>query len=165
MPGPPPDLKSERSKRRGLTVLGVSGSKVTRPPAPAGILAPVRVAWDVFWDSPLAQHTISTDILGLRRLFRLYDQRERYLREGAQETLKVGSAGQMVLNPLLKEVDALDAKILALEDRFGLSPMARLKLQVTLGDATRSLKDINAALGQDNRPVEEADDPRRVGLG
>ncbi len=147
-----------------MTVLGGSGSRVTRPSAPANILAPVRAAWDAFWASPLAEHTITTDVLGLRRLFRLYDQRERYLVEGAKATLSVGSTGQVVLNPLLKEVDTIDAKILTLEDRFGLSPMARLKLQVTLGDASRSLAELNASLGRQDEPEEESDDPRRVGI-
>jgi P27 family predicted phage terminase small subunit len=123
----------------------------------------VRESWITFWRSPLAEHVIDTDATALRRLFRMYEQRERYLEQANEETLSLGSTGQIVLHPLVKEVDALDAKILALEDRFGLSPMARLKLQVTLGDASKSLEEVNAALAPAKRAADaEPEDPRRA---
>jgi hypothetical protein len=39
-----------------------------------------------------------------------------------------------------------DAKILSLEDRFGMSPLSRLKLQVIVGDANRSIAETNKRL-------------------
>jgi hypothetical protein len=64
-----------------------------------------------------------------------------------------------VLNPLLKHVAALDGEIRQLEDRFGLTPLARLRLGVTFGEAHRSLADLNRALIEEvDGDVE--DDPR-----
>lgn len=137
---------------------------MAKPKAPEGLSAVNAESWDTFWASPLAAQTIATDVAALRRLFRLYEQRERYIDEAAENTLSLGSTGQIVLHPLIREVDALDAKILALEDRFGLSPMARLKLQVTFGDASRSIAEVNAALAGPVATEDDPDDPRLVGL-
>jgi P27 family predicted phage terminase small subunit len=171
MPGPAPKRPENRSRvPRGssMTVLpgGLAEPKIVPPPAPAKILGSTRRAWQAFWASPLAKHTIPTDHEALRRLFRLYDQRERYLIEGSKRTVSLGSTGQLVIHPLLKEVDAIDAKILTLEDRFGLSPMSRLKLQVTLGDASRSLEELNKLLATGTTVEDdEAEDPRSVAGG
>jgi P27 family predicted phage terminase small subunit len=168
MPGPAPKRPENRSRpprRSLLTVLEPTKPRTAKPKAPDGLSAAVRGSWDTFWASPLAEHTIATDVAALERLFRFYEQRERYLDLASEDTLSLGSTGQIVLHPLIKEVDALDAKILALEDRFGLSPMSRLKLQVTLGDASKSLAEVNAALAAKQRPEEaDPDDPRRIGV-
>lgn len=161
MPGPPPNPHSARSQKRGLTVL-VTPEAEDYPSPPSGLLKPVRDAWDAFWTSPLRQHVIASDLPALRRLFGFYDRRERFDREGISDPVVTGSTGQMALNALLKEVDVIDAKILALEDRFGMSPMARLKLQVQLGDASRSIAETNARLATGVLDEPEAPDPRRL---
>jgi hypothetical protein len=171
MPGPAPKRPENRTRRpRGTALVtlpggkGRSGPLIPRPEAPKGILPRVVALWETFWGSPLADHVIDSDRAALGRLFGYYDQRERFLEQGMKAAVVAGSTGQSTLSPLLKQVDILDGKILALEDRFGLSPMARLKLQVTLGDASRSLADINAALtaSRDEPEAEPADDPRRI---
>lgn len=165
MPGPAPKRPQNRSRApRGssLTVIDGARARAKVPPAPAGLSSAIRAVWQTFWASPLAQHVIDTDVAALRRLFRLYEQRERYIEMAADNTLSLGSTGQLTLHPLVKQVDVLDAKILALEDRYGLSPMSRLKLQVTLGDAGKSLADLNKALAATGDSSEaEPDDPRR----
>jgi hypothetical protein len=42
--------------------------------------------------------------------------------------------------------------------------MALLKLQVTFGDAARSLADLNAALTTATEAEDDAEDPRRLAL-
>jgi hypothetical protein len=95
----------------------------------------------------------------LLRLFTLLDERERCARAASKQRLIKGSQGQPVLNPLLKQVAALDTEIRQLEDRFGLTPLARLRLGVTFGEAHRSLADLNRALVEEVADVDE-DDPR-----
>src|SRR5574337_423419 len=87
-------------------------------------------------------------------------QIHRFADAGLEEALATGSTGQTVLNPLIKHLPTLDAEILALEDRFGLNPRARLTLQVALGDAAESRDKLNRAL----RPADEAADARLVAL-
>ena len=48
-----------------------------------------------------------------------------------------GSKGQPVLNPLYQEARRLRSEVLALEERFGLNPLARLKLGVTVLERAR----------------------------
>ena len=138
MPGPPPKPAISRTRQpRGSAlrmVQPLEDGRRTVPKPPKGLSKPLGHAWEVFWASPLAAHTTEADLMALLRLFRLYQQRENYDRIGSEEPLVPGSTKQMTLNPLLRELDSLDTKILALEDRFGLSPRARLQLQVTVGD-------------------------------
>lgn len=114
-------------------------------PSPAWLVE-TQQAWRVFWASPLESHVISGDHAALMRLFDLRDQQARFWRIGLKEPMVQGSTGQWVINPLLKRGDDLEGKILALEDRFGASPRARLALVQALGDAGRSLKSINASV-------------------
>jgi P27 family predicted phage terminase small subunit len=130
---------------------------VKRPAAPAGILAVTRSWWGEFWTSRLAALVEATDVAALRRLATLYDERERCYRSAQKGRLVEGSMGQMVLNPLYKHLGVLDVEIRQLEDRFGLTPMARLKLGVQFGEASRSLEDLNRIATLD---VAEEEDPR-----
>lgn len=74
--------------------------------------------------------------------------------------MTTGSTGQLALHPLYKHVSTLDEKITALEDRFGLTPLARLKLGAQLGDAAKSLDQLNRALTEDDG--EDVPDPRQA---
>jgi hypothetical protein len=129
------------------------------PPPPRGLSRAMQDEWAVFWASPQAAHVVPSHLPALRRLFELRYQRETYAREGAKETLVRGSTGQSTLNPLLKELDAIDAKILALEDRFGLSPKHSIVLSGQFDDAYRAAAEANAALATGFEAPEE---PRRL---
>jgi hypothetical protein len=71
----------------------------------------------------------------------LADAQARY----RAEPLVEGSTGQPVLSPFAAEVHRLEGVIAKLEDRFGLTPLARLRLGVTLEEG-KSLASRNAAL-------------------
>jgi P27 family predicted phage terminase small subunit len=95
----------------------------------------------------LAQQVEPSDHGALRRLFWLHDELGR-LMEAIEETGRVvpGSQGQPRPNPLYKQVEAFQAEARQLEDRFGLSPLARLRLGITFADAHQSLEGLNARL-------------------
>lgn len=145
-PGKPPNPNSARSKRRGLVQVLPAPMVVVRREPPAGLSASAGAAWDTYWQSPMARFVIDSDLPALRRLFELYDQRAEFLDEGLREPLVEGSQHQPKISPYLREADVIDEKILALEDRFGMSPLSRLKLQVIVGDASRSIAETNARL-------------------
>ncbi len=128
-----------RANREAVDLGPLIGPRVVEgPPAPDGLLPLMTEAWDRFWGSPLAQlvHTDS-DLLALRRLWLYYDEAERGIRAYRRVRVVEGSTGQLRLNPALKAID--EDALVKLEDRFGLSPKARLNLGVVLGDAARSL--------------------------
>ena len=160
MSGPPPKPTERRQRRNIGPRLGlVSSAPATAPPAPSGLLKATREAWDALWASPLAQFLDPvTDGPVLRRLWSLYDERERAYRGYRRARLVEGSQGQLVLNPLGRLMMQMDAEIRQLEDRIGLSPRARLQLGITLGEAARSLADLNRALEIDDD--DDDADPR-----
>ena len=163
MPGPPPKRPGTRQrgdpKLRVLVPAALPGRPVTMSPEPAWSDG-LKALWAKFWASPLALTVMPWHEGALRRLFGYYQRRETYQTIGDQSPLVRGSTGQLVTNPLLKRVDVLDGKILELEDRFGGSPMALLRLQVTFGDAARSLAELNATVAARVEADDEATDPR-----
>ena len=160
MSGPPPKPAEKRQRRNLRPKMGVVvATQPEAPPPPAGLLKSLRSAWTALWSSPLARFWDPvTDEPVVRRLWQLYDERERAYRGFRRERLVLGSQGQMVLNPLGRLVAQLDAEIRQLEDRVGLSPRARLQLGITIGEAARSLADLNRALDVDYDDGDE--DPR-----
>jgi P27 family predicted phage terminase small subunit len=161
MPGPPPKPVNRR-QRTGRADLGLveatTGAVV--PPAPRGLLKATREAWAAFWSSPVAAAVDRvSDLPAVERLFELRDERQRCWRAVRSERLVVGSKGQVAINPLARRVSTLDREITALEDRFGLSPLARLKLGVQFHEAARSLEELNRLLA---RADDDEPDPRIV---
>jgi P27 family predicted phage terminase small subunit len=122
-------------------------------------LAETTKAWVSFWESEIAGLVTDPDMPALTRLFRMYDQRTRYERIVLKTPFVTGSTGQTVSHPASKEIASLDGRILQLEDRLGITPMARLKLGITFGAAAKSLEDMNRDFEDD--PDGEEEDPRR----
>lgn len=153
----PAQLRANR-ERVDVGLLSLSAPIAQGPPAPVGILKTTREAWLAFWRSPLARvvHP-DTDGTALSRLFTLYDERDRAYRVLKRKRLVAGSMGQPRANPLFGVVRELDGEIRQLEDRFGMSPRARLVLGVTLGDEP-TLDDLNAELDDDEG--DDSPDPR-----
>lgn len=148
MPVPPkPADKRQRRNRRDAGLVPIDGGR-TEAPAPLESWRPATVEqWGRFWGSPLASQVEESDHPALERLFRLYDEIER-MWVAVEETGRVvaGSQGQPRPNPLFKQIAELQSEARQLEDRFGLSPMARLKLGITFADAHRSLDGLNERL-------------------
>ena len=123
----------------------VDQAPAVKPPAPAKEWLVVTANdWREFWVSDLARHVKPTDRPAVKRLFTLRDQLVRAQREEAKlrklamaDPIVKGSMGQKVANPMFRAADsaaavalALEPRIVALEDRLGLSPRARLALGV-----------------------------------
>ena len=141
--------KKPAEKRQGRATKDV-GLVVAEPltPAPDPSWRPGTVErWNDFFSSHVAGQVHVSDQGALRRLFKLYDELDR-LWEAVEETGRVveGSTGQPRPNPLFKQIEAFQAEARQLEDRFGLSPMARFRLGVQFADAHASLDALNERL-------------------
>ena len=156
MPSPKkPADRRQNHKTQDVGVVVASGSRSV--PAADQAWREVTVErWVAFWGSPLASQVESSDEGAFRRLFKLYDEIER-MWEAIEATGRVveGSQGQPRPNPLYKQVQEFQAEARQLEDRFGLSPMSRLRLGITFADAQASLDGLNARLAA---KMVEADD-------
>jgi P27 family predicted phage terminase small subunit len=106
--------------------------------------------WEDFWNSDLASAVdTKSDQSAVYRLATLIDERERVYKQAKKERLVVGSQGQVVLNPLYSAMLKLDAEIRQLEDRIGMNPKARVSLGISIGQAKKSLSDLNAELEEE----------------
>lgn len=158
----PAKKRPDNRQGRGTTDLATSAPPAKAPPPPhvhhSGKSRPMlkmhRDSWAEFWATELASLVQPGDHRALTRLWQLYDLRERMQRAALAQPFATGSTGQIVTHPALKEMASLDGRIQALEDRFGLTPKARLQLGVTLGNAAKSLDDMNRQF------AEEVDDDR-----
>jgi P27 family predicted phage terminase small subunit len=127
------------------------------PSAPDGVGERTERQWLAYWSSPVAKLVDPvSDLPALERLFLLYDDCHQFRESIRKHPMLEGSQGQMVRNPFVKDLKDAQAEIRQLEDRFGLSPRARLGLNLTLGATAKTLADLNAEFtgGVDD------DDPR-----
>jgi P27 family predicted phage terminase small subunit len=165
-PAPKPAYQRQRRNKdeRPLVVVPPGERSPGRPSAPSPPrrrwLRATERAWGSFWGSDVASLVTPADMGALQRLHDLYDERERALRGYRKQRLVEGSMGQRVINPLGRAIATFDAEIRALEDRFGLTPQARLRLGVVFGEARRSLDQINRDLDAEIEADEDEDDPR-----
>lgn len=146
MPGPTPKPDRQRHHRGAARPVVVSMASRPRlaPEPPDELLAASVASWKRLWASPIAATYVESDIDALGRLYQLRDERIRASRAARQRRLVAGSKGQPRLSPLIAYIATLDTEIRQLEDRFGLTPRARLTLGITLGEAHRSLGELNA---------------------
>ena len=142
-----------------LVELG-SLSELQAPPPPEGIRAELVTWWNAYFQSDIARAVYrSSDLPALERLVSLYELRAVAFELGVAEPIVRGGNNQKTENPMLKALTRYDADITQLEDRFGLTPRARVNLGIQVGTATKALEDMLPV------PVEassEVVDPRDV---
>jgi len=146
-----------RRRRRNTPDLGLvpgHGAGADLPASSGEWLKVTRGRWDAFAASPAAGFVEASDLPALTRLFGHYDELERSLRAFRKERFVEGYNGQPRLNPISKYVTELEGSIRQLEDRFGLTPKARLQLGMEFGTARRSLRELNDEIAgsSDRRP-------------
>lgn len=119
----------EQRRHRGTRDIGiVSPREGAVPRAPTEWSKETKKAWRGFWKSSVASVLDEkADMPAVIRLFSLYDEREHLAPLVRATPLVKGSQGQLRPNPLVAHIGQLDAGITALEDRFGMSPKARLQ--------------------------------------
>ena len=163
-----PRVTANRSRRRdarrhsGAEVAVLHGD-VRMPEPDEGWSDATRAEWNGYWGSDVSRLATDETLPVVRRLHDLRDER-RLLFEGIRKSgarLTLGHKGQPRANPLYRVVLEIDAEIRMLEDRLGLSPLSRLQLGVALGDAGRSLDDLNRAFEEAEADADDEPDPRQ----
>ena len=105
---------------------------MTPPPKPpAGLLKPSRDRWRQFWASQAADAVdLASDMPRLVRWIQVSDEYDRAAKVIRQSRLVRGSMGQPVLNPLVAYLIYLEGLISKAEGEFGMTPMARHRLNL-----------------------------------
>jgi hypothetical protein len=76
------------------------GAREPTVPAPeSGWSVPTRAAWRTFWRDGLARLTTPVDAVAVRRLFALYDARDRLWQLFLKSPRGMGSKGQEIMHP------------------------------------------------------------------
>lgn len=105
---------------------------MTSPPRPpAGLLKPARDRWRQFWESQAALAVdLDSDMPRLLRWIQVTDEYDRTAKVIRQARVVKGSMGQPVLNPLVAYLVHLESMITRTEKEFGMTPMARARLNL-----------------------------------
>ena len=141
----PVDQREHRIKPKLVDI--ESYKKREKPKLTGRYLKNTKEWWNNVWDSDLATAIdIKSDLPVLERLASLMDERERIFKQAKKDRLVVGSQGQVVLNPLYSALLKIDAEIRNLEDRIGLNPKSRVSLGIQIGQAKKTLADLNTEL-------------------
>lgn len=151
-----PDLLTNTRGGRGraLTVAPKEGPRII-PRPPAGIGPAARATWRRFFQTWVSDTVIwEADGDALQQWILNVDERNK-LREMARiAPLIKGSHGQLMQNPLRRTIRELNKEIQTAREHFGMTALARWRLQLTASEATRSQHELRRSL---MRPVPEAE--------
>lgn len=116
------------------------------PPPPAGLRPEIEQQWRDIWDAGGARVVMILDMPALKRLFQ-YRNRHADITEyldglAPADLVTTGSTGQERVHPLAEHVAKLERLILMLEEKLGLTPMARARLGIALAESRRTWQDV-----------------------
>ena len=105
----------------------------------------------------MASLLIDADRGGLERWIRYVDEWARVRRAFVSSRVVEGSTGQPVLNPLAGYIRQLEDAIHRLEERYGLTPYARTRLGIAVGQAKLTAQALNRQLEEELAETVERD--------
>lgn len=153
----PPHLRQRRNKRHVAGFIEREELPVPRPDR--AWLKATTEAWVDYWNSDvsgLIQR--DSDAAAVKRLFDYRDEHARALAAYRKSRITTGVRQQVKVSPMGAMVIKLERLILPLEDRYGLSSLARLRLGAEVGATAKSLADMNAALTEASGGDEDDED-------
>ena len=127
------------------------------PPAPCRLRKAAARAWQAYWTSDVAGATDGADLSMVERWIKNVNRYEALMAQADRTPIVAGSTGQPKANPLYDAGLALERAIKADEQQMGIGPLNRVKLGLVIGEAHRSLADLNAE-------VDDVDDDPRAAL-
>lgn len=154
-----PADRAQGHRGHELTLVQGDNAPVKVPRPPKGLAPEVRRAWAAYWRSPMATLAQEVDRPAIARLFRLYDQHERAMAALNVALVVKGSQGQLRVNPVADYVSKLDTQILRLENEFGLTPMSRARLGLTIAQGQLTVEELNRVASEHGSKDE---DPRII---
>jgi P27 family predicted phage terminase small subunit len=126
------------------------------PAPPKGLLKSTVAVWDAFSVSQVSRAVdVDSDLGRLYRWIRAVDEYERALTAFQKNRLTTGSTGQLVVNPLAGYLRQLETVMMAAEGEFGMTPLSRLKLGLTAGQAQLTAHQLNRLLDEGEGRGEE----------
>lgn len=149
----PPEMLVNRRGGRGQKMEVVVARRPAPPRCPADVSSYGRSVWSRFWKSR-PSHAVDTDadLERLHHWVRCIDERHRLWEMVRQAPLIRGAKeGTWIPNPLARRVRELSKDIERSEEAFGMTPLARFRLQLTFAEASGATE----ALDERRRRWEE----------
>ncbi len=156
-----PDAIHWRTHPKKTTALArvEPGSRTALKP-PRGLLPITRGLWKSYWQSHVSRAAeVSTDQHLLYRWIEAIDEWQRVYSVFKKTRLVKGSTGQPTLNPLAAYLRQVEQTITYAEQQLGLTPSARARLGIVVGQAQLTAESLNRALdnGEQVSEVEVAE--------
>ena len=112
--------------------------------------------WAEFGRDEMASLVQPGQFDSLRHLFRLKDQRERWLRASqGSHAISRGGLGHEVINPLLRQMPSLNKEIATRSAEFGMTPASRKKLVGTVVSGELGKESLAEMLDRDDDDEDE----------
>lgn len=155
-PLPKPPAKAQGHREHELVLLTMPPPSI--PKAPRGLTPAVRRAWKAYWSHEVASAATEVALPAIKRLFDLYDQRERAMELVRTAMMVKGSVGQLRMNPAADYVLRLEPAILRLENELGLTPMGMARLGIAVGEARMTAEELNRIAHDAGKGGDEHDE-------
>lgn len=141
--------------------LELAREPVPTPDPPKGLLKATLNLWEDFWASDVSRAWQTGDLDGLGRLIVYRDEWARLMNVYREARMVEGSTGQVKVNPALREALNLEAAMKSIAADLGLTPMARMRLGIAFGQATKTIEELRETANHDD---DADDDPRLAAL-
>ena len=148
-----PATKRVNRVTKDVGIITIAAGKI--PAEPANLCAHASGAWASYWGDVVSGAVREADTPLLLRWITNLDRYQRLIAQADAEPIVAGSTGQKRANPIYDLAFKLEASIKADEQQLGIGPLNRLKLGLAIGEATRSLADLDI-----EADGAEDDDPR-----
>ena len=132
-------------RRADLEVAGGGLARFDLPSRRPAWLAEVREAWDVAWADPIVRAWTAGDRPILLRWIDALDRAARALHRADRKPVVLGSTGQVVEHPSYATAARAIATAEKCEAQLGFGALNRERLGFTIGQARKSLAEMNAA--------------------
>lgn len=133
----------------GITLVDREPSAIVVPAPPPGLLKATRDRWEGYWRSSVSSAVdVNADAGIVERWIISLDEWNRIGKIFRKQRIVENAKGQPVLNPLAKVLKQLEAEIGRCELQLGLTPVARLRLGMTIGHARLTAEALNRTLSE-----------------
>ena len=136
-----PAEKRQGRSTKDLGILTIAPGQIPKPPTGIGKIA--RDAWNAYWGDVVAGAVREADGPLVLRWIQNLNRYQLLIAQADAEPIVAGSTGQKRANPVYDLAFKLESSIKADEAQLGIGPLNRLKLGLAIGEASRSLADLN----------------------
>lgn len=151
-PPKPDEIRQRRASRPRTELAPITDRGVALKP-PAGLLPASRKIWRAYWESAVSRAAeINADQHVLYRWIEAIDEWGRVYPVFKKARFVKGSMGQPVLNPLLGYLRQLENTIAYAEQQLGMTPSARARLGIAIGEAKLTAEELNRRLATGQPP-------------